>query len=110
MDEELELFAPEPAPPLPPLKERVFGAVDVKWTRYRQPARERVHCADCTKRIHESGAAAAPPPRLASWRRKGPMGDLLLCSEDAETHKSRDAEAERERARRLAIDHHRGVR
>lgn len=101
--EELDLFGSGDAEPepLPPIAEKLWGACDVKWTAWRGAHRP---CDYCTKRIHEMGTAAAPFPRAATKRRKGPNDDRYLCPEDAELQKRLDDAAEAERKRRLADD------
>ena len=107
--DELALFAPESAsgPPLPPLKEKVWGALVVKWTKVKQPARGgSILCDDCVKRAQELGTANAPMPHRAMQKRTGPNGDLMLCSEDAQTHKDEDARVQREYEQHHAHDQH----
>lgn len=83
-----------PPPPLPELKERRFGAVDVKWTEWRGARRP---CDDCVQRVHEHGVQGAPLPFPATWRRKGPVSDLFLCAVDADERKRLDKAAEGQR-------------
>jgi len=107
--DELALFAPEAVtgPPLPPLAEKIWGALVVKWTRAKQPARGgSTMCADCVTRVQELGVATAPVPRRAMWKRTGPNGDLMLCSQDAQNHRDEDAKVQREYGQRHAHDQH----
>jgi hypothetical protein len=107
--DELALFAPEEitGPPLPPLKETVWGALVAKYTKLRQPARGGATlCRDCVVRAQELGVGKAPVPRHAMWKRTGPNGDMALCSEDALTHREADAKALREYEARRAHDEH----
>lgn len=104
LPETLDLFgdAPLSAGPLPILEE-TWGAVGVHWTAYKGARRL---CDHCTKRIHQMGAGAAPHPRPATRKRKGPNGDAYLCAEDAETQKARDHAAEVQRKERLEQSEH----
>lgn len=107
--DELALFAPEAVtgPPLPALQEKVWGALVVKWMKVKQPAHGgSTLCVDCVTRVREMGTAAAPVPRHATWKRTGPNGDLVLCSEDAQNHRDKDAEVQREYAgRQTHVEH-----
>ena len=98
-DEGLALFGREEVAggPLPPLQEKVWGALVVKWVKVKQPARGgAILCRDCITRAQEMGVDKAPVPRRAMWKRVGPNGDLPLCSQDAQTHKDEDARVQRE--------------
>lgn len=109
VDEGLALFGREEAAggPLPPLQEKVWGALTVRWTTVRQPARGgAILCRDCITRVEEMGVGKAPIPRRATQKRIGPNGELPLCSQDAQTHKDQDARVQREYADRHAHDEH----
>jgi len=111
--DELALFAPEAAggEKLPALQEPVWGALTVRWSRVKQPARGGATlCRDCIVRAQEMGVAKAPVPRRAVWKRTGPNGDLPLCSEDAQTHRDADAKAQREYDAKHAHDAHQAKR
>lgn len=109
MDEGLALFGREEASgaALPPLREKVWGALVVKWTRVKQPARGgAVLCRDCITRAEERGVGNAPIPRRAVEIRTGPNGALPLCSADAQNHRDADHKAQREYEQRHAHDEH----
>lgn len=108
-DDGLALFGREEVSgdPLPALQERVWGALVVKWTKVKQPARGgAILCRDCITRAQEMGVDKAPVPRRATWKRTGPNGELPLCSEDAQTHKDEDGRVQREYEQRKAISDH----
>jgi hypothetical protein len=90
---------PPTGEPLPELEEPRLGAIKAKWTQHKGGHRP---CDLCVQRVHERGVGRAPVPRPARWKRVGPNDTLLLCAEDAEIQKRKDAEAETERARRVA--------
>lgn len=100
MDPLFELVTP---PPLPPMRYQRFGARGAKWKAWTGAHRP---CDDCVQRIHDLGVASAPLPAGASWRRKGPNGELFLCSIDADERKRLDAAVEAEHARGNAHQEH----
>jgi hypothetical protein len=77
------------------------------WTSYggkHQP------CGVCIMVVHERGVAAAPHPHAARWRRKGPNGDLLVCSAHKVEMEPADKEAERQFQANVAATAARKVR
>lgn len=102
--ETLDLFGDAPlAAERLPILEETWGAVGVTWTSYKGARRL---CDHCTRRIHQMGTAAAPHPRAATRKRKGPNGDVFLCAEDAQTQKELDMAAERTRKERIEQQEH----
>lgn len=97
------LFELVVAPALPPLKDSRFGAIGAKWSAWKGAHRP---CDDCVQRIHDLGAAAAPVPSGATWRRKGPISDLFLCAVDADERRRLDRAAERRHDEPLAYKEH----
>jgi hypothetical protein len=89
------LGAPEPAPRVEK-PDPLWGALGVTWGK---PPAGRHLCQDCVDLIH--GKEGGTHPLVATYRRKGPNGDRLLCPAHAQDHKDADAKVEREHADRI---------
>lgn len=97
--EDVPLFEAPGDPPRAPLAGKVWPAIST-WTNYRG---KRTLCQHCTQAIHDHGVLLAPVPLAATWRRKGPNGELLLCYlHHAELKAEDDRVAAEARTRRQA--------
>lgn len=74
--ERLAMFeVPDAARPLLP-DERIFPA-DATWTAWKGAHRP---CDVCGRLVLQMGMDKAPRPAAATWRRKGPNGEMFVCS------------------------------
>jgi hypothetical protein len=104
IDDALGLFPAEHAQlEKPPMPTTAWGALGVKYTKYKG-----VHhpCDHCVEIIHALGAGVAPHPQPATWKRMGPNGVQLLCSAHTEDHRALDRKVEDEHAAPAAHAEH----
>lgn len=102
VDTALALFPAQDAPAAP-LPAETWGAINVRWTRYKGVRRP---CSSCIALIHEKGVGGAPPAANASWKRIGPNGDTFECNLHGQARRELDDAAERTRKERLAQQEH----
>lgn len=88
--EELALFAPEQARPArAELPEDAWGALNVKWVKYKTKAPVCTHCIRLA-----TAAGTVPQPLKAIWRRKTDMAEDSLCHAHAQVQREADTVAQ----------------
>ena len=80
-------------------KEKIWPAI-AKWTRWTGAHRA---CEVCGRLVIQLGLAVAPRAQPARWRRKGPNGEMFVCTPHEQVLHPEDDRVEAEAQQRREL-------